>query len=69
MKRTNLNSTEVNEREYEIPSDKNITLRSGMMQNLLVIRQMEDQFRLISDMAFDVLDADGSGQLDEEEIA
>ena len=29
---------------------------------------MEEQFKLISDMAFDVLDADGSGQLDEEEI-
>lgn len=30
---------------------------------------MGDQFRIISDMAFDALDDDGSGQLDDTEIA
>ena len=30
---------------------------------------MDQQLRIISDLAFDTLDEDGSGQLDEEEIA
>ena len=66
--KNNLNQTQVNERTYETPSDNKITLRSGMMQNLLALRHMAEEFKLIADMAFDVLDVDQSGQLDEEEI-
>ena len=40
-----------------------------MLQNLLVCMHMGDQFRVISDLAFDALDDDGSGQLDDTEIA
>ena len=66
--KNNLNQTQVNERTYETPSDNKTTLRSGMMQNLLALRHMAEEFKLIADMAFDVLDVDQSGQLDEEEI-
>lgn len=44
-------------------------MRSDMLQNLLVCMHMGDQFRVISDLAFDALDDDGSGQLDDTEIA
>ena len=44
-------------------------MRSNMLQNLLVCMKMGSQFRVVSDLAFDALDEDGSGQLDDSEIA
>ena len=44
-------------------------MRSNLLQNLLVCMNLEEYIKVISDIAFDSLDDDGSGQLDEEEIA
>ena len=44
-------------------------MRAPILDNLLVLSNMKNQVAVISDMAFDVLDEDGSGGLDTEEIS
>ena len=39
------------------------------MDKLLILRNMKNQVKVVTDLAFDALDEDGSGGLDAEEIA
>ena len=69
--REKINSKEMQKRKYDLPkvNSESQEMRSSMLHNLLVCMHMGDQFRVISDLAFDALDEDGSGQLDDTEIA
>ena len=43
--------------------------RSNLLQDLLIAQQLKEQIKVISDMAFDAVDHDGSGSIDAEELA
>ena len=40
-----------------------------MMTNLIVCREMKETLKILTDIAFDSADADGSGDLDSSELA
>ena len=48
--------------------DRNLKLRSEMHTHLLVGLNLDENLRIISDMAFEALDADKSGGLDLNEL-
>uniref|UniRef100_A0A7S3FWP8 EF-hand domain-containing protein n=1 Tax=Strombidium rassoulzadegani TaxID=1082188 RepID=A0A7S3FWP8_9SPIT len=59
---------------YQNVSDKEAMdqfpfLRSNLLQNLLVCMHLKENIKVISDLAFDAVDDDGSGGLDQKEIA
>ena len=39
-----------------------------MLSNLLVLFNMKDQVKVVTDLAFDAVDEDGSGGLDQDEL-
>ena len=58
-------------RKYQFPPEvdhHDPNIKSKNLQNLLVCMEVKEKFRIISDLAFDALDKDGSGQLDESEL-
>ena len=62
MEKKNLETASL--RKYQFPPevhhhDRN--LKSKNLQNLLVCMEVKENFRIISDLAFDTLDEDGSG--------
>ena len=57
-----------NEIRYEIPDDKDLHIRSQMHTDLLISLQLKENLKIISDMAFEAIDQDGSGGLDSSEI-
>ena len=57
------NSMENN--KYELPeNDETLVRKSNMLQNLLTIFNLKDQMKVVTDLAFDAVDEDGSGGLD-----
>ena len=42
--------------------------RSNLLQNLLVCYNLRDKIKIVTDIAFDACDNDGSGDLDQEEL-
>ena len=50
---------------YEFPEDYNDTeVRSEMLENLLISINLKENLKFVTDMAFESIDADGSGGLD-----
>ena len=47
-------------KEVQVPFDR----RSNHLQDLLLCAEVKDHLKVVSDMAFDAVDDDGSGQLD-----
>ena len=57
------------ENNYEFPeNDDKLFRRSNMLQNLLVCFNLQDQVKAVTDLAFDAVDEDGSGGLDQGEL-
>ena len=56
--------------EYEFPpeEDENTVRKSVLLQNLLIIRDLSDQLKFVTDRAFKSVDEDGSGGLDSGEL-
>ena len=53
--------------QYEFP-DEDFTRKSSLLQNLLICFNLGDQLKRITGIAFDAVDADGSGNLDQAEL-
>ena len=57
--------TVTNERDkklkYEIPDDSNLYLRSALLQKLLVVYNLGEKLRTVTNFAFEAIDSDGSG--------
>ena len=53
----------------EMVGNKAFSLRAPNLEKLLILTQSRDKIKIISDMAFDALDEDGSGGLDVQEIS
>ena len=53
---------------YEWQDDSELQLRTEMHSNLLIGLNLDENLKIISDMAFDAMDIDGSGGLDVEEL-
>ena len=52
-------------KKYELPEDDdNLIRKSNMLQNLLTVFNMKDQMKVVTDLAFNAVDEDGSGGLD-----
>ena len=56
------------EQVYEWQDDSNLQLRTEMHSNLLISLNLDENLKIISDMAFDAMDMDGSGGLDVDEL-
>ena len=57
--------------EYEFPEDDAKLVRKSnqyWLQNVLTCHNLPEQVRVITDLAFDAVDEDGSGGLDQEEL-
>lgn len=50
--------------DVQVPFDR----RSNHLQDLLVCAEVKDHLKVVTDMAFDAVDEDCSGQLDQQEI-
>ena len=57
-----------NDYPYEFADDSNLKLRSEMLTHLLIGLNLEDNLKIITDMAFEVMDEDNSGGLDTIEL-
>ena len=53
---------------YQWEDDSNLQLRTEMHSNLLIGLNLDEKLKLMSDMAFDSMDLDGSGGLDINEL-
>ena len=42
--------------------------KSNLLQSLTILMQIQDKISTVSDLAFDAVDADGSGTLDSDEL-
>ena len=60
----------MSEKGYEFPTydDRDLDLRTDMLTNLLISMDMQNSMRVITDMAFNSIDLDGSDSLDVTEI-
>ena len=56
--------------DYEFPpeEDENTVRKSLLLQNLLIIRDLSEQLRFVTDRAFKSVDEDRSGGLDVDEL-
>ena len=56
-------------RDYEYPkNDHHSVKRTNLMKHLLIILHLHENLRDLTDKAFEALDKDGSGDLDQDEI-
>ena len=56
------------EQLYEWQDDSKLQLRTEMHSNLLIGLNLDENLKIISDLAFDAMDTDGSGGLDIDEL-
>ena len=50
------------------PIDNEMNQKSNLLQSLTILMQIQDKISTVSDLAFDAVDADGSGTLDSDEL-
>ena len=53
---------------YEWQDDYKLQLRTEMHSNLLIGLNLDENLKIVSDLAFDAMDLDGSGGLDIDEL-
>ena len=53
---------------YEWQDDSKLQLRTEMHSNLLIGLNLDENLKIVSDLAFDAMDLDGSGGLDIDEL-